>query len=335
MDSFFQRYRNIVVLAAVLLAQLLGIAVQLKRQDSDGHPSVLQYWVMSAVAPVEKGFVQMRQGIGWMWSGYIWLHGAREENERLKQQIGQMRIEQDRLYEDAAQGRRLQALLSFKEQQITKTVVAQVMGAGGAEASRIFYIDRGTNDGVRADMAVITPAGVVGKILRAADSWSQVLRIDDQSSGVGAILVKSRAQGVVKGSAGGDVVLRNIMGDEKLTAGDWVVTSGGDRVYPKGLPVGQVSSLKLETNGFYSIKLKPAVDLNRLEEVLVVTEAPMVAPESDTTTPQRAADILSQRLPGLPQNKPAADDKNKPAADKNKAAAPAPAPATPQKGTRQ
>ena len=127
----------------------------------------------------------------------------RAENRQLKEQIEQMRLEQVRLSEDAAQARRLQTLLAFKEQFISKTVAAQVIGSSGSDLSRVVYIDKGENAGIERDMAVITADGIVGKVLRvypsvvagAADQRS------DQRSG--RILEKSRLQGVLRGTANG------------------------------------------------------------------------------------------------------------------------------------
>ena len=138
-----------------------------------------------------------------------------------------MRLEQVRLSEDAAQAHRLQNLLAFKEQFVSKTVAAQVIGSSGSDMSRVVYIDKGENAGIRRDMAVITAQGIVGKVLMVYPTVSQVLLINDQSSGVGAILEKSRLQGVLRGAPNGEVMLERVMGDEQVAAGDVVLTSGG------------------------------------------------------------------------------------------------------------
>ena len=154
-----------------------------------------------------------------------------------------MRLERAREQEDARQARRIQALLGFKEQWIDTTVAAQVIGTSGTETSRLLYLDKGAKDGIRADMPVITPDGVVGKVLTVYGETSQVLVINDPTSGVGATLVNSRLQGIVKGTSTGEVQLNYIMGDETVQPGEALVTSGGDRVFPKGLPIGTVSNV--------------------------------------------------------------------------------------------
>jgi rod shape-determining protein MreC len=238
--------------------------------------------------------------MGNLWSNYVYLRGVRQENRDLKFEIEQLRLEQVRLTDDAQQARRLQALLGFKEQYIAKTVPAQVIGSSGSEQSRSIFIDKGTGDGVEKDMAVITADGVVGKVLRAFHSTSQVLLINDQSSGVGVILDKSRLQGVVKGTSGGEVILENVMTDESVAPGERVVTSGGDQIFPKGLTVGTVMKVSPGADLFLNIRLKPSASLNRLEEVLVITKKEDRSPSVADAGRVRAADVLTQRLPSVP-----------------------------------
>ncbi len=163
------------------------------------------------MTPLEKGILWLQSGVGNLWRNYFYLRGVRQENRDLKQEIERLRIEQVRLSEDAEQAHRLQALLGFKEQFISQTLAAQVIGSSGSEQSRSVYIDKGARDGIKPDMAVITADGVVGKVLRVFKSTSQVLLINDQTSGVGAILEKSRLQGVLRGTPAGEVVLEKVM----------------------------------------------------------------------------------------------------------------------------
>ena len=150
-------------------------------------------------------------------------------------------------------------------------------------------------------MAVITADGVVGKVLRTFGSTSQVLLINDQSSGVGGVLDKSRLQGVVKGTSSGDVILENVMTDESVAPGERVATSGGDQIFPKGLTVGTVMKVSPGADLFLNIRLKPSASLNRLEEVLVITKKEDRAPAvADSGSRVRAVDILTQRLPSVP-----------------------------------
>jgi rod shape-determining protein MreC len=152
-------------------------------------------------------------------------------------------------------------------------------------------------------MPVITAEGIVGKVLMVYPTVAQVLLNNDQSSGVGAILEKSRLQGVLRGGASGEVLLERVMSDEQVAAGDIVLTSGGDQIFPKGLPVGTVSKVSNGKDLFLNIKIKSAANLSKLEEVLVLVEKQeRQALAEDKRV--RAADILAQRLPSVP-DKPA------------------------------
>jgi rod shape-determining protein MreC len=305
MENLIARYRNVTILVAVLFAQVLGLAVQVKR-GAEGEPTrLIRIWAVTAVSPFEKAIVWFQHGTFSLWHNYLYLRGVRQENRDLKAEIQRLRLEQVRLNEDAEQARRLQVLLGFKEQFISKTVAAQVIGSSGSEQSRSVYIDKGADAGIRPDMAVITADGVVGKVLRVYNNnTAQVLLIDDQTSGVGALLEKARLQGVLRGTPSGEVVLEKVMSDEQVQPGAAVVTSGGDRIFPKGLPVGTVSKVSPGTDFFLSIRVKPAANLSKLEEVLVVTSVEEKEPVVNEAATARAVDILAQRLPSVPPKPP-------------------------------
>jgi rod shape-determining protein MreC len=306
MESVLGRYRNLTILVGVLFLQVLGLAVQVKRSGDADSTRLIRIWAVDTITPFERVLVWAQNGSNNLWHNYFFLRGVRAENRQLKQQIEQMRLEQVRLSEDAEQAHRLQQLLAFREQFVAKTVAAQVIGSGGSDLSRIIYIDKGGNEGIKRDFAVITANGIVGKVLEVFPNVSQVLLINDQTSGVGAMLEKSRLQGVLKGTPEGEVVLQRVMSDEKVAVGDAVLSSGGDRIFPKGLPVGTVSQVSPGREMFLNIQVKPAADLSRLEEVLVVTEKQEQSAVADSGARLRAADILAQRLPSVP-DKPAVE----------------------------
>jgi len=305
MESFLGRYRNLTILVGVLFLQLLGLAVQVKRSADPENTRLIRVWAVDAITPFERILVWAQNGSSNLWHNYFFLRGVRAENRELKQQIDQMRLEQARLSEDAEQAHRLQKLLAFKEQTITKTMAAQVIGTSGSDLSQSIFIDKGSNEGVKPDMAVITANGIVGKVLHVYPSTAQVLMINDQTSGVGAMLEKSRLQGVLKGTPDGAVVLERVMSDEKVSTGETVLSSGGDQIFPKGLPVGTVTKVSPGHEMFLNIQVKPAADLSRLEEVLVVTEKQEQSAAVETAGRVRAADILAQRLPAVPDKPPA------------------------------
>jgi rod shape-determining protein MreC len=308
MESVLGRYRNLVILVGVLFLQVLGLAMQVKRSGgSDAEDTrLIRIWGVGAITPFERLLIWAENSTGNVWHNYFYLRGVRAENRQLKDQIEQMRIEQVRLTEDAAQARRLQTLLAFKEQFISRTVAAQVIGSSGSDLSRIITIDKGENAGIKRDMAVMTSDGIVGKVLIVFPSVSQVLLISDQSSGVGAILEKTRLQGVLRGTANGEVVLERVMSDEQVPVGETVLTSGGDQIFPKGLPIGTVTNVGKGKDLFLNIRIKTAANLSKLEEVLVLVEKQERQATAEENVSVRAADILAQRLPSVPE-KPATD----------------------------
>jgi rod shape-determining protein MreC len=309
MENVISRFRNtlnLIVLVGVLIVQVIMLAVQVKRSTDAGSTPLLRIWAIAIVTPVTRSLIHTDTWFSNTWHNYLWLRGVRKENEDLKDQIAQMKMEQVRLVEDANQARRLQLLLGFKEKYISQTVPAQVISTTGSEFSRAIYIDKGTNDGIKQDMPVVRPEGIVGKVLRAFPSTSLVLLINDPTSGAGVILEKSRLQGILKGSSSGVTAMHNVMTDEKVQVGEAILTSGGDGVYPKGLRVGTVGSVTPGQDLFLNIRVRPAAPLGQLEEVLVITKMEERSPDAVASdNPVRAIDILAQRLPTVAPPPPA------------------------------
>jgi rod shape-determining protein MreC len=313
MENFFVRYKNPLVLMAVLFIQVVSLATQVKRPENarsgtaGGGTRLIRVWTVTAFTPVEKMLVSTGHFFRDGWRNYADLRSVRRQNHELRDEVVRLQMEQVQLKQDADQARRLQVLLEFKEKYISRTIAAQVIATSGIEQSRVIVIDKGSRDGLKPDMAVITPEGIVGKIKDVFPLSSQVLLINDHDSGAGVILEHSRLQGILKGTSVGELQINDIMSDEQIEAGDHVITSGGDRIYPKGFSVGTVisSTPDHDNDPFLAIKIKPSADLRRLEEVMVVTkvaeETPAVA---GAPLPMRAADILAQRLPSVPKVDP-------------------------------
>ena len=166
MDTFLGRYKNLIVLAAILFAQIVALAVQVRRPAQEGETRLIRLWAISAVTPIEKAVIHSQEWVQNLWTTYAYLRGVRRENRELRAQLDRMKIDDARVTEDARMARRVQALLGFKEQYVDSTIAAQVIGTSGSEQSRVIYIDKGSNDGIKTDMAVITPTGIVGKIVQ-------------------------------------------------------------------------------------------------------------------------------------------------------------------------
>ena len=310
MENFFTRYRNVTVLLGLLMAQVIVLASQVRRPVAGAGESMslVRLWIVEIFVPAEKAFNSIGDGIGSVWHNYVDLRHVRAQNHDLQEQVDRLRLEQVSLAEDAGQARRLQVLLAFKEKFISQTVAAQVIGTSGSEHSHLLYIDKGSGDGIKPDMPVITPKGIVGKVAKVFPGTSQVLEINDATAGAGVMLERTRLRGVLHGTPSGIPEILHVMVDEKIEPGDPVVSSGGDQIYPRGLPIGVVSTTTPDPEGgpFMVVKVKPSADLERVEEVLVITKVIDKSPEApEGPRALRAADILAQRLPTIVPRAPA------------------------------
>ncbi|HEX7961427.1 MAG TPA: rod shape-determining protein MreC [Terriglobales bacterium] len=319
MESFLSRFRNVIVLVIVLSAQTVLLATQIKRPKDSQKPEagttrLIRLWAVEIFVPVEHAFTATGHFFSNGWHSYIDLRGVRQQNQELQHQLDLLRLQQVRLAEDAGQARRLQALLAFREQYISQTVAAQVVGTSGTDRSRVFFIDKGSSDGLKADMPVISPAGIVGKINKVFPNTAQVLAISDSQSGAGVMLEKSRIRGVLRGTARGfPEITKSVMSDEKVERGERVLTSGGDQIYPRGMEVGIVDQVLPDRDGepFLTLRVRPSADLNRLEEVLVITKVEEKQTEPSDAQPKlRASDILAERLPKVSPKPPEAVSPN-------------------------
>jgi len=353
MESFLIRYRNLLVLLAILVAQVVGLAVQVRRSDTgrnvlDLHdgPGVrlVRLWANALVSPPERMIHATKLGAEYLWRNYLELRHVREQNQDLQKTIDRLRLEQASLLEDARQGQRLQSLLDFQQRYIYKTLAAQAIGTSGSDQSRVFYLDKGSADGLDRDMAVITADGIVGKVREVYPKSAQVLAINDQTSGAGVILETTRIRGILRGNASGQLQIVGLLADQRIQRGETVLTAGGDLIFPRGLPVGVVEKVvpDPDRDSFIDVIVKPAAHLDRLDEVLVVTSTePRFSAEQqqDMATSetlkgaeaeaikqqQKASQIMAERLPGLADpNAPAAN----PAAP-GQTAQPGQTPATP------
>ena len=331
MESFFSRYKNALVLIVVLLAQVIGVAIQVRRplpkehaQPDAGGVRLIRYWAISLVSPPERLVHWLGTSILGVWDNYIDLMHVRQQNKDLQGELRRLRIEQGGIAEDARQGQRLQQLLAFKEKYVYKTLPAQIIGTSGVEQSRILSIDKGAKDGVAVDMPVITPSGIVGRIREVFPHTSQVLEITDPTSGAGVILSTTRIRGVLRGNALGQPQVISVMPDDRIKAGEPVVTSGGDQIFPRGLAVGVVDRVVVdpERDPLVDVLIRPAANLAQLEEVLVITnmgdqvtpkqKLDMIQSEAASDAEQlKASEVLAERLPSrIDPDAPKTDDAN-------------------------
>ena len=277
------RHRSLTLLAFVLTAQVLLLAVQIKREQ---QVRLVRVWAVEIVAPFGRAGLWLSDGLGGAWNHYIGLRHLGRENEQLHAEIDRLRLRNAELESRANEAGRLSGLLGFRDaHKEVPTLAARVIGASPDSGSHILFLNRGTRDGVARDMGVITPDGVVGKILAVYPDTSQLLLLSDKESGVGALLVGTRTQGPVRGNGDPMLEMEYVSNETPVSAGQAILTSGQDRIFPKDLPVGTVVAVKPGTHGpFQEIAVRPAAHLDQLEEVLVLLSRKEFASASDDAT---------------------------------------------------
>ena len=317
------RQRPLALLAGLVLAQVLLLAFQIKR---DHDVRLIRYWAAALVMPFERGGTSAFSRTGGIWSDYISLRGTRVENARLRGELDQLRLRNRELEGQAGEAQRLSTLLNFRDAHVeAQMLAAQVIGASADPASHTLFLNRGDRDHVRRNQAVITPDGVVGKIVEVNPTTSQVLLINDKDSGAGALLAGTRTHGVVKGSGDPDPRLDYVVNDEPVHAGEMILTSGEDRIFPKDLLIGTVATAN-PGNPFQVIHIRPAARLDRLEDVLI-----LLTPQ-ELKKPSESVDATGSQLnpPGIVQKDSAPPPSVRPAVASPATQSPASAPPAPQ-----
>ncbi len=275
MIGALSRHRPLALLAAVVLAQVLLLAYQIRRAHD---VRLIRYWSVEASMPAARGGTWFFSHLGGLWSGYIGLRNARTENEQLRTRVAQLELRNRELETQASEAHRLETLLDFREvHPEAQMLAAQVIEASADPASETLVINRGEQDRVKRNMGVITPDGIVGKIVEVFHSTSQVMLMTDKNMGVGAMFADTRTHGVIKGTGDPQPVMDYVVNDEKVAVGQTIVTSGEDRIFPKGLLIGVVASAK-DGNPFQKIVVRPAARLDRLEDVIVLLTQDELSP---------------------------------------------------------
>jgi rod shape-determining protein MreC len=255
----------------VVVGHILLISAQVNTQR--GVP-MLEEVTFGTFAEVQRGAASALATIRDNWVNYVALQDVRAENAKLKEEMASLRIglQQERAL--AEQSRTLQSLLELKSSIRLSTTAASVIGGGASPDFRTLTIDKGTGESLASDMAVLAPAGVVGRIVMPTRRASKVQLLIDRDAAAGAIVERSRAQGVVVGTGTDRFRLDHVPGAADIKVGDRVVTSGIEGIYPKGFLLGQIESIDRQSGEFANVVVRPAVEFSALEAVLVVLTAP-------------------------------------------------------------
>ena len=211
------------------------------------------------------------QGISNMWQQYVALQNVEEENHRLRQEIDWLRGQNSQLREAAAATERLSALLHFKEQALPTMIAAQVIGRDSSNRYKSVILNKGDSDGIQKDMGVITPSGVVGRVVKTTGATSVVLLVTDPNNAISGLIQRTRDEGIVEGTAQGRAKLKYIPMLSAVKEGDHVVTSGLVGGFPRGIAIGTITGIEREEGAlFQTADLSPDVDVNHVEEVLII-----------------------------------------------------------------
>lgn len=268
--------RPVLVFTGAVVLNLILISAQVNTTAGIPFIQVATFGVFSEVQRYTMaGFNSIRG----LWTGYVALRDVQAQNDELKREVQSLQVQ---LQEERAQAKRtdgFRQLLELRQRSGLDTVAAEIIAAGADPEFRDMTIDKGSSDGVQADMAVISPAGVVGRVVLSSPRAAKVQMLIDRNAAAGALIERTRSQGIVVGQ-GDTLRMDYVPGTADVKQGDLIVTSGIDRIYPKGFVIGTVETVDRGMGTYHEITIRPAVDFSRLEEVLVVlTPAPAKAAE--------------------------------------------------------
>jgi rod shape-determining protein MreC len=299
METLLNRYRNITVLLLVIFAQLVLIAVQV-RNDRDVR--MVRVWSVTAITPLAKVLETVRGGTAGFFSNYILMHDAREDNRRLQAELDRLKMENQFLKTEISTADRAKALVAFQQHTQSRTLAARVIAAGAGANSKVVFLDRGSASGVERGMAVVTPDGIVGKVIAAYPTASEVMLVTDPEFAAGVVSQKNRVVGTLKGQGQSTCKVDYVPSEEKVEVGETFYTSGDDRVFPKGFPVGVVRVVR-PSSPYQEVLVEPTGLARGLEAVLVVMEG--VHQEIPEVPPANAPVYLGTRPPASPGDQPA------------------------------
>jgi len=256
------------ITACLVLLGVMAISFMGRRELTLPHKFILEI-----LGTAQTGVTGVINYFDNAWSDYIDLINVRDENTRLREEVGKYQALNVKYREARATNIRLSKLLELKETLPPPTLAANIIGRDPSQWFKTFIVDRSNSDGVAKGMPVVTVSGVVGHVLDGGSSHAKVLQADDPNSAIEVLIQDTRVQGIVKGTGTG-YRLHYVLKNNEIKVGDQLVTSGLGGVFPKGLPVGTVSSVVSNRRGmFLDIEVQPAVDFSKLEHVIIIMKS--------------------------------------------------------------
>lgn len=308
MDTFINRYRNISILMLVIFGQLILLAWQVRtRQDTQG----VRVWAVTAVTPLARVLEEMRSGTVGFFRDYAMLSGAQRQNREMKQQVDALKLDNSRLRSDLEFADRVKALASFQEHSPFKYLGARVTSNAPGATAKVVYVDRGSSGGILKGMAVVSPDGLLGKVVAAYPTASLLMMVNDPTFAAGVVSQKNRVRGVAKGNGQNLLLVDYVQNEQKVDVGELFYTSGEDRAFPKGILVGKVISIRAG-RPFKEIQIEPVGFSSAIEEVLIVTGG------GHQPIPERTGPAATEMQLLTPPSAPDASDSGKFQADTEK-----------------
>ena len=270
MREFLRKYRMYIGGGIILLAAFIFFSLNLGHKE---HANAFERGAMNLMAPLYGVAAGMNRLVSDIWTDYVDLLGVRKENKKLKENISILNSRLLAANEAVLASERLQKLLQLKSSFHAPALAASMIGEDGSPWFKTIVIDRGSVDGLREGLPVVATDGVVGQLVKVAAGSSRVLLLTDNASGIAALVQRSRARGIVKGTGDGRCSLEFTLHEEDVKVGDTIITSGIGGIFPKGLPIGEVAMIKKGEHGiFQTVEIRPMVNISKLEEVLVILQ---------------------------------------------------------------
>ncbi len=267
LPSKVSKERAVLVTIPLLILHLALLSLQI--QGPSGT-LLFKTWTLTAQSPIIAASAGVTRGIRHVWNSYLWMVGARAENEQLRETVRRLSLVNSSYEQMRKENERLRRLLSISESGLFKSIGAHVVARTPSFLSNVLYIDRGSEDGIRADEPVLSGDGIVGRTILVSKHQAQVQLITNPDASVGVMLERTRTPGVLRGSGDFLLSLNYIGNSEQVEVGDAVLSSGLDGIFPKGLAIGKVVDTRKGSGVFRSIKVQPYIDFMRIEEVSVV-----------------------------------------------------------------
>jgi rod shape-determining protein MreC len=273
------RQRAGYLFVAVTLGHVVLVSAQVSSRS--GVP-LLETATLGLMAELQRGSAAVVGSVRGVWSGYVSRGDVQAENARLRQVLAEteMQLQAERAQADRSRG--MERLLELRNRTSLTTIAAEIIAAGTMPEFRTLTIDKGAEDGLRRDMAVIASRGVVGRVVVAGARAAKVQLLIDRNAAAGALVERSRAQGLVVGLGDGRLRFDYTSELSDVVVGDTIVTSGIDGIFPKGFVIGQVAAVEKVSGTYRDIIVEPAVDVARLEEVLIVASPMPPVEEAET-----------------------------------------------------